>query len=90
MLKTVLFQTFQLSISAQFISTWPMDRNVLSATTTGRSGPGTNGYEQVLPIHQSSSITETSPSNCLMSYPEHSLEESSTGKHSVYSAASVV
>ena len=36
-------------------------------------GPGSNGNEGVLHIHQSSSITETSPSDFLVSYPGHLL-----------------
>ena len=39
----------------------------------GQGGPGRNGNEGVLRIPQSSSITGTSPSDCLVSYPEHSL-----------------
>ena len=46
------------------------------ATTPGRSGPGSHGNEGVLRILQSSSIIGTSPSNCLVSYTGHSLEES--------------
>ena len=38
-----------------------------------QSGPGSNGNEVVLYIPQSSSITGTSPSDCLESYPEHWL-----------------
>ena len=39
------------------------------ATTSGQSGPGSNGNEEVLCISQSSSITRASLSDCLMSYP---------------------
>ena len=42
-------------------------------TTLGQSGSGSNGNEGVLRIPQSSSITGTSSSDCLMSYPEHLL-----------------
>ena len=42
-------------------------------TTPGQSGPGGNGNEGVLCIPQSSSITGTSPSDYLVSYPRHSL-----------------
>ena len=38
-----------------------------------QSGFGSNGNEGVLCIPQSSSITGTSPSDCLVSYPGHSL-----------------
>ena len=44
-----------------------------SATTLDLSGPGSDGNEGVLCIPQSSSITGTSPSNCLVSYPKQSL-----------------
>ena len=37
------------------------------------SGPGSNGNEGVLHIPQSSSTTEASPSDCLVSYPGHLL-----------------
>ena len=43
------------------------------ATTLGQSGPESNGNEEVLGSPQSFSITETSPSDCLVSYPGHSL-----------------
>ena len=43
------------------------------ATILGESGPGIDSNEGVLRIPQSSSITGTSPSNCLVSYPGHSL-----------------
>ena len=86
--NTVLFQTIQLSISSQFqyqkivlfqtirlsISTHtPIDRTLSGATTPGQSGPGSDGNEGVLRILQSSSITGTSPSDCLVSYAGHLL-----------------
>ena len=40
---------------------------------TGQSGPRRDGNEWVLRIPQSSSITETSPSDCLVPSPGHSL-----------------
>ena len=43
------------------------------ATTPGQSIPGSDGNEGVLRIPQSSSIAGTSPSDCLVSYPGHSL-----------------
>ena len=59
------------------------------ATTPGQSGPGSNGNKGVLHIPQSSSITGTSPSNCLVSYPGHSMVGSypSAEKQLVYSTA---
>ena len=71
--KTVLFQTIQFSMSTQFNSISPIDRTLLDATTLGLSGPGNDGNEGVLHIPQSSSITGTSPSDCWVSYPGHSL-----------------
>ena len=71
--KTILFQVIQLSISTQFSSIWFIDRTLSGATTLGQSGPGSNGNEGVLRISQSSSITGTSPSDCLVSYTRHLL-----------------
>ena len=65
--KIVLFQTIQFSISTQFSSIWPIDRTPSDATTVGQSGPRSDGNE-VLCIPESSSITGTSPSDCLVSY----------------------
>ena len=50
-----------------------MDRTVSCATISGLSGPGSAVNEEVLRIPQSSNITGTSPLDCLMSYPGHSL-----------------
>ena len=89
MSKTALFQTIQFSINTPFSSIWPIDRTQSGATILGQSGPGSNGNEVALHIPQSSSITGTSPSDFLMSYPGHSLGESyfSAEKQSVYSTA---
>ena len=43
------------------------------ATIPAQSERGSNGNEGVLHISQRSSITGTSPSNCLVSYAGHSL-----------------
>ena len=72
--KTVLFQTIQFSISTHYNSIWPIDRTLSCASTPGQSGPGSDSNEQVLHIPQSSSITGTSPPDCLVSYPGHSLK----------------
>ena len=53
-----------------------IDRTLSDANTLGQSGPGSNGNERVLRIPQSSSITGASTSDCLVSYPGHSLGES--------------
>ena len=59
------------------------------ATTLGQSGPGSNGNEGVLRIPQRSSITGTSPSDCLVSYQGNLFCESylSVEKQLVYSTA---
>ena len=59
------------------------------ATIPGQSEPGSGGNEEVLCIPQSSSIIEASPSDCLVIYPGHSLEEfyPSAEMQSVYSVA---
>ena len=51
----------------------PIDRALSGATTPGQSGPGSDGNEGVLHIPQSFSTAGTSPSDCLVSYPGHSL-----------------
>ena len=50
-----------------------IDKILSGATIPGLSGPESNSNAGVLRISQSSSITEVSPSERLMSYPEHSL-----------------
>ena len=62
-----------LLISTLFSSVWLIDKTLSSATTPGRSGPRSNVDEGVLHISQSSSITGTSPLDCLVSYLGHSL-----------------
>ena len=66
-----------------------IDRALSGASTPGHSGPGSDGNEGVLRIPQSSSIVGTSPSDCLVLYPGHSLWGSypSAEKQSVYSTA---
>ena len=66
--QTVLIQTILFSISRQFSPIYPIERVLSSATTPGQSGPGSNGNEGMLHISQSPSITETSPSDCLVPY----------------------
>ena len=65
--KTVLFWTIQLSINMKFSSIWPIDRALSGVTTPGQSEPGSDGNEEVLRIPQSSRITRTSLSDCLVS-----------------------
>ena len=56
-----------------FSSIWPIDRTLSGATTPGQSGSGSDGNEGVLCIPESSCITGTSPSDCLVSYLGHSF-----------------
>ena len=67
-----------------------MDRTPSGATTTDLNWPGSDSKTCVLCITQISGITGTSPSDCLVSYPEYSLGKSylSTDMQLVYSAAS--
>ena len=67
MSKTVLFQTIHFSISMQFSFISPIDRAPSGATIPGQSEAGSEGNEEVLRIPQSSSITGTSLSDCLVS-----------------------
>ena len=67
--------TIQSRISTQFSSVWPIDRALSGTTTPNHSGPGSDVNEGVLCIPQSSSITEASPLDCLMSYRGHSFGE---------------
>ena len=57
----------------QFSSIWPIDRNLSGATTLGQSGRRCDGNEGVYRIPPS--ITGTSSSYFLVSYPGHSLAE---------------
>ena len=65
--KRVLFQAIQFSIITQFSSIWPIHRTLSGATT------GSDVNKRVLSFPQGSSITGTSPSDCLVSYPGHAL-----------------
>ena len=51
-----------------------IDRTLSGAATSGQSGPESDCNEGVLHISQSSK-TRISPSDCLVSYPKHSLVE---------------
>ena len=66
MSKTAQFQTIYFSLSTQFSSILPIDCTLLGSTNPRLSGPGSEGNERVLHIPQSSSITETSLSECLV------------------------
>ena len=67
----------------------PIDSTLSGTTMPGQSGPGTDGNKGVFRVPQSSSITGSSPSDCLVSYTGHSLggSYSSAEVKSVYSAA---
>ena len=68
-------------------SIWSLDRILSGATTPSQSEPGSDSNEGVAHIPQRSSITGASPSDCLVLYPGHLLEESypSAEMQSVYS-----
>ena len=51
--QSCLFLTIQFSISAQIGSIWHIDMTLSGATTPNQSGPGSNGNEGVLRVHQS-------------------------------------
>ena len=55
-------------------SIWPIDRTLSGTPTPGQSGPRNDGNEGVLRISQRSCITGSSPSDCLVSCPGHSLQ----------------
>ena len=65
-----------------------IDRTLVGATTPGPSRPGSNGNERVFHIPQSSE-SGVSPSDCLVSDPEHSsrVSYSSAEMQSAYSPA---
>ena len=67
MSKTVQFQTIQFSISTQFSFIRLIDTTLSGAATPGQSGHVSDGNAGVLCILQSSSITETSLSDCFVS-----------------------
>ena len=48
---------------------------LVNSTILGQSELGNNGNQGVFCISQSSSITEASPPNCLVSYPGHEFGE---------------
>ena len=72
-IKTVLFRAIQFITCTQFSSIWPLDWTLSGATTPGQSGPRNDGNEGVHRIPQNSSITGASPSDCLVTFPGHSL-----------------
>ena len=74
-------------LSNSFI--WTIDTTLSGTITLGESGSGSDGNEGVLHIPQSFSIIGALPSDCLMSYPRHSLKDfyPSAEMQSVYSTA---
>ena len=61
--KIVLFKQFSLAYGV-FICIWPIDRDLLGATTQGQSEPGGDDNEGLLYIPPHSSIIGNSPSDC--------------------------
>ena len=73
-------------------SIWAIDRTLSGTNTPGPSGPGSDGNEMIFRIPQSSSITEASPSDCIVSYQDTHCWGSYSGEEmqSVYFAAPTV
>ena len=78
MTKTFLFQAIQFTQTIQLSIRMVLVLFNSGATTLGQSRPGSNDNEGVLRIPQSSSITGTSPSDCLVSYQDTHWEEGLT------------
>ena len=57
-------------------SIWSIDMILSDAPIQCQSWHGSDGNKVVPCIPQNSSITEALPSDCLVSYTEHSLKES--------------
>ena len=76
MSETFQFQTIQFNISTLFSSICPIDRTLIGALTSDQNRPRSDDNKVVLHIPQSSSITEASLSDCLVSYQRYSLGES--------------
>ena len=74
MSETVIVQIIEFSMSTQCRSIWHINWTLSDATTQGQSWPRSDGNEAVLRIHQGFSNTGTSPLDCLVLYPGHSLK----------------
>ena len=76
-------------MNAQLNSIWPIERTVPCDTNLSPSAPGNNGNDRSFCILRISSITGTSPSDCLESYLGHSFGGGypSVEEQSVYFAA---
>ena len=86
--KTVLFQAIKSSISTQFSPIWPIDRTLSGVTTSGQSGPESDGNDGVPAFPKAPALVEPHH-KIFVSYPGHSLGEfySFAEKQSVYSTA---
>ena len=62
------YQVIRFTISTQFSSIWHIDRTISGAATLSQRGPGSDDNKGVLRNPPNSSITGTSPSDCLVSY----------------------
>ena len=88
--KNVLFQAIHFSINTQYSSIWPIDKTLSGDTIPVQSRPESDGNKGLLCIPRNPSITGTSPSDCLESYPGHPLvgeSYPSTDRQLVYSIA---
>ena len=70
-------------------SIWPIDKTLSSVTTQGQSGPGSWWQWRGNPCSLKLQYYLALPSDCLVSYPQHSFGESYSfaEKQSMYSAA---
>ena len=75
--ETVPFQAIQFSISTLHEC---QKKFYFKQFSSSHSRPGSDGNEEILNILQSSSITETSPSNCLVVGGRYILQPQSTGQ----------
>ena len=69
--RTILFQTIWFSISTQFSSIWPIARTPSRVTTPSRVELGVMAMKENSAFPKAPALL-TSPSDCFVSYPEHS------------------
>ena len=76
-------------MSTLFISIYSIDKDTIRCYHSGQECTGIYGNKGLIRIPEISSISRASPSDCLVSYPEHWLREyyASAEMHSVYFTA---
>ena len=70
------YAVIQCNISTNYSSVWPIDKTLSGTTSPGQSGLSSDGNKGILHTSKSSSVTETSPSDCLVPYLQNALEGS--------------